>query len=183
MDDDCPREEAQATAISMIFLAETMIKLEAIEQKYEQSIKLVRCENLQDRLAEFIISSCRSDVSGKARCVGFNALTQWIISQLLAEGGPSSSRIGEAISIAVLSLFSDDVAVARFACSCLRTVGRCLPQLHQYSSILVESTITALSLVTSKLLIEFATRSRERLLFCPLLFTLAEWTLNTPKGN
>ena len=87
----------------MIFLAETMIKLEAIEQKYEQSIKLVRCENLQDRLAEFIISSCRSDVSGKARCVGFNALTQWIISQLLSEGGPSSSRIGEAISIAVLS--------------------------------------------------------------------------------
>ena len=48
---------------------------------------------------------------------------------------------------------------------------------------LVESTITALSLVTSKLLIEFATRSRERLLFCPLLFTLAEWTLNTPKGK
>ena len=130
------------------------MKLEAIEQTYDQSITLVKCANLQARLAEFLIYSCRADPSGKARCVGFNAITQWIVSELQSE--EKSSRIGEAISVAVLSLFSDDVSVARFACSTLRCCVKLIPQLLEYSTLLVESTITALALVTSKLLVSYA---------------------------
>ena len=141
----------QLLILNLLTLFYIRSKIEAIEQKYDQSIKLVKCDNVINRLAEFIISSCRSDVSGKARCMGFNALTQWVIGELLA---PSpSARIGEAISICVLSLFSDDVSVAQFACSSLRTLAKIIPQLLQYSTVLVETTIIALSLVTSKLLV------------------------------
>lgn len=132
-------------------LGKALVKLEAIEQTYDQSITLVKCANLQARLAEFLIYSCRADPSGKARCVGFNAITQWIVSELQSD--EKSSRIGEAISVAVLSLFSDDVSVARFACSTLRCCVKLIPQLLEYSTLLVESTITALALVTSKLLV------------------------------
>ena len=151
LDDDCPREEAQLTAQSLVFLSKALVKLEAIEQTYDQSINLVKCANLQERLAEFLIYSCRADPSGRARCVGFNAMTQWIVSELQSDS--KSSRIGEAISVAVLSLFSDDVSVARFACSTLRCYVKLIPQLLEYSTLLVEFTITALALVTSKLLV------------------------------
>ena len=151
LDDECPREEAQLTAQSLVFLSKALVKLEAIEQTYDQSINLVKCANLQERLAEFLIYSCRADPSGRARCVGFNAMTQWIVSELQSDS--KSTRIGEAISVAVLSLFSDDVSVARFACSTLRCCVKLIPQLLEYSTLLVESTITALALVTSKLLV------------------------------
>ena len=75
----------------------------------------------------------------------------WLVNALMSEGG--SDRIGEAFSVAIMSLLSDDINVALAASSCLRTIVKLIPNLMQFSRELVETIITAISLIATKLMV------------------------------
>jgi len=67
LDDRCPRVEAQATISSIIFISSECC--DASRESDEDQIE--RFISVKTRIADFIITSCRKDPAGQARCVAF----------------------------------------------------------------------------------------------------------------
>ena len=77
----------------------------------------------------------------------------WIVNVLMSEDVSDQVRIGEAFSVAIMSLLSDDINVALAASSCLRTIVKLIPSLIQFNRELVETIVTAISVITTKLMV------------------------------
>ena len=65
LDDRCPRVEAQATISSIIFISSENCLRTSDERQ------VARFTAVKTRIADFIITSCRKDPAGQARCVAF----------------------------------------------------------------------------------------------------------------
>ena len=77
----------------------------------------------------------------------------WLVNVLSSNDAQGHERLGEAFSVTLMSLLSDDMNVALAASSCLRTIVKLLPQLLNYSRDAVDTIITAISLIVSKLIV------------------------------
>ena len=76
----------------------------------------------------------------------------WLVKEL-DSGCDLSEQVGEAFSVCLMSLMSDDINVAVSACSCLRTLVKFIPTLLNLSRECVETIMTAISLITTKLIV------------------------------